>query len=181
MWIRSSFTNFARNKKQGDVYYKMDTHWNKMGSADRSQCLFEKTARATSKDSSAKGAEVKRIKIKSPDLLKMVGKWVFLRNTKTSRCWPVVQKRMRCLRRDTLLQKAFRIITCTKQALRPAIQANHACFLSQILLGKIFFSYLAENFSRSVRLWDARQYKFNEEVVEKENLMWCCWWFMKES
>ncbi len=155
-------------KKQGDVYYKMDTHWNKMGALTAANAFFEKLHGQLPGIVPLKVREVKRIKIKSPDLLKMVGNVSFLEEYENEPVLAGGAKAHAVPKAGYVAPEGFPYNYMYETGLETGDTSKPRLLFISDSFGENIFSYLAENFSRSVRLWDAWQYKLNEEVVEKE-------------
>lgn len=155
-------------KKQGDVYYKMDTHWNKMGALTAANVFFEKVQDLYPEVTPLKVEEVKRVKIKSPDLLKMVGNVSFLEEFENE---PVLEggtKAKPVAKAGYIAPEGFPYNYMYETGMQTADTSKPRLLLISDSFGENIFPYLAENFSRSLRLWDAWQYKLNEEVVAME-------------
>ena len=162
------FKVLKEKRKEKDVYYKMDTHWNKFGALTAANEFFEMVNRDFKAVTPLNFKEVKRMLIESPDLLKMIGNVSFLKEFENV---PVLDKPMMAKEvsksnykapKDFVYPNLFEYDRETSDTTKPKLLIISDSF------GENIFPYLAENFKRTVRIWDAWQYKLNEEIVEIE-------------
>lgn len=164
------FNTLRNNKSSVELYHKLDNHWNELGAFYACNGLLNRIKKdfPVVKPLKLSDFTIKRQINREGDLQKMLGNLPAFYESEVK----LVPKRG--FNAQTTDSKGY---PCPKGFAYPwAYEMNKAnkksnklkLFIVSDSFGNDFFPIIAEGFGSTIKLFDAWQYKLNEEVVEQE-------------